>query len=514
MKHLEAEAAQLGISSSQLMENAGRAVAEFVRQILGGVSGKNVVVLTGPGNNGGDGLVAARYLREWDGLVTVCLCAGRMNDDPVFRLTLESGLSILEVDADPNQLQLLDLLSSADLVIDAIFGTGQDRAIEGVFREVLLRLGEAKKSRSSLKVLAVDLPSGLNADSGLVDPATPFSDYTITLGLPKRGLYSPPGAERAGEVVVADIGIPVQLAESLKSESVTSEWARLALPYRSPYSHKGSFGKVLVVAGSPGYIGAAYLACSAAMRVGSGLVTLASAKSIQAPVASKLPEATYLPLADSPTGLVYADAYKTVLAALPDYDPILIGCGLGQKTQVKEFALKTIFRLKHTQKIVLDADALNHLSGIKEWWKRIPFDAVLTPHPGEMARLCGLTNEEVQVNRFDLAQQKSAEWNKTVVLKGANTIIAAPDGRLHINPSANAGLASAGTGDVLAGIISGLLAQGLSLFDAASLGVFLHSKAGERVRYRMGDAGMMASDLLPELPLVIKEIKENAGIKN
>ena len=175
---------------------------------------------------------------------------------------------------------------------------------------------------------------------------------------------------------------------------------------------------------------------------------------------------------------------------------------------MKEFALKTIFRLQITQKVVLDADALNYLAEVNEWWKRIPFDAVLTPHPGEMARLCGLTTEDVQANRFELAQQKAAEWNKTVVLKGANTVIAAPGGTLGINTSANAGMATAGTGDVLAGAIAGLLAQGLSLFDAACLGVFLHSRAGERVRQRLGDAGMIASDLLLELPLVIKEIKE------
>jgi len=279
------------------------------------------------------------------------------------------------------------------------------------------------------------------------------------------------------------------------------------LPYRSPYSHKGSFGKALVVAGSANYIGAAYLACSGAMRVGAGLVTLAAGRSLREVIASRLAEATYLPLIESPSGTVYPDAYKTILEAAPDYNAVLIGCGLGQKPTTKELTLKTIFRLQDSQKVVLDADALNHLSTVKEWWKRILFDAVLTPHPGEMARLCMLTTEDVQANRFELAQQKAAEWNKTIVLKGANTVIAAPDGRLLINPSANAGLASAGTGDVLAGAISGLLAQGMNLFDGATLGVYLHSQAGEKVRQRLGDAGMIASDLLLELPLVIKEMK-------
>jgi hydroxyethylthiazole kinase-like uncharacterized protein yjeF len=513
MKQIEAEAEKIGLSSSQLMENAGRAVAESARRILGGVSGRKVLALAGPGNNGGDGLVAARYLQEWGGDITIYLCSSRPTDDSNLRLVLERDITVAEAEKDENQAQLVTLLPFADMVIDAIFGTGQSRAIEGVFQEVLFRLGEAKNARPSLKIMAVDLPSGLSADSGTADPATPFADCTVTLGLPKRGLYSPVGAERVGEVIVADIGIPSQLIGSLKTEPITSGWARTALPYRSPYSHKGSFGKVLVVAGSANYIGAAYLACSGAMRVGAGLVTLAAAKSLQMVVASKLSEATYLPLTESSTGVIYPDAFKTILGAEVDYDVVLIGCGLGQKATTKELTLKTIFRLQETQKVVLDADALNHFSSVKEWWKRIPFDMVLTPHPGEMARLCGMTTEDVQANRFELAQQKAAEWNKTIVLKGANTVIAAPGGALRINTSANAGLATAGTGDVLAGAISGLLAQGLNLFDAASLGVFLHSQAGERVRQRLGDAGMIASDLLPELPLTIKELKGTASTK-
>jgi NAD(P)H-hydrate epimerase len=514
MQQLEAEAEKLGVLSSQLMENAGRAVAESARCILGEVSGRKILVLVGPGNNGGDGLVAARYLREWGGEVIVYICSSRPADDANPNLALERVITIVGAGADAGQAQLVALLSSADTVIDAIFGTGWSRAVEGVFQKVLLRLAEAKNARPALKIVAVDLPSGLNADSGVSDPAAPFADYTVTLGWPKRGLYSPVGAERSGEVIIADIGIPERLAANLKSETITPGWARAALPYRSPYSHKGSFGKVLVVAGSLNYIGAAHWACVSAARAGAGLVTLAIPKAIQALVAPALPEATYLPLAEAATGVVYPGSYKTVLEAAQGYNVILVGCGLGQKTVTREFALKTIFRLPETQNVVLDADALNYLTEVKEWWKRIPFDMVLTPHPGEMARLCSMTPEDVQANRFELAQQKAAEWNKTVVLKGANTLIAAPDGRLRINTSANAGLATAGTGDVLAGVIAGLLAQGLNIFDGAALGVYLHSQAGERVKQRIGDAGMIASDLLPELPLVIKEIKEKFQAPN
>jgi NAD(P)H-hydrate epimerase len=406
--------------------------------------------------------------------------------------------------------QLEHYLSSADAVIDAFFGTGQSRPIEGLFQNVLFKLAEAKNARPSLKIIAVDLPSGLNADNGTADPATPFADCTITLGLPKRGLYSPSGAERAGEVVVADIGVPPQCESGIRTGIITAEEACSLLPQRSPFSHKGSFGKLMAAAGSVNYIGAAYLACSGAARVGAGLVTLAMPKTLQPIVASKLTEATYLPLTEATngSGVVYPDSYKTILANVKDYNAVLFGCGLGQKKMTKEFALKAIFRLSDAHRLVLDADALNYLAEVREWWNRIPFDAVLTPHPGEMARLCGISVADVQSNRFELALQKSAEWNKTIVLKGANTVIASPDGGMRINLAANAGMASAGTGDVLAGVIGGLLAQGVGLFEGACLGVYLHSQAGEAVRQRLGDAGMLASDLLPELPLAIKRLKE------
>jgi NAD(P)H-hydrate epimerase len=307
---------------------------------------------------------------------------------------------------------------------------------------------------------------------------------------------------------VADIGIPARLTEGLRSGSLDADWARAVLPYRSPYGHKGSFGKVFVIAGSANYVGAACLACAGAMRVGVGLTSLAIPRSLQIAVASRLSEVTFFPLTESTPGNVLPDAFKTVLAASKDYEVVLSGCGLGNRPQTREFSLKIAFQLKPDKKIVFDADSLNHLSSYKEWWKRIPFDAVLTPHPGEMARLCGTEAGEVQANRFELALQKAAEWNKTIVLKGANTVIAAPDGRLRINISANAGMATAGTGDVLAGAISGLLAQGMNLFDAACLGTYLHSKAGEMTALRLGDAGMIASDLLSELPLAIRGLKE------
>jgi NAD(P)H-hydrate epimerase len=261
----------------------------------------------------------------------------------------------------------------------------------------------------------------------------------------------------------------------------------------------------MVVAGSANYIGAAYLASAGAARVGAGLVTLAAAQSLIPAVAARLAEAVYIPLPESEPGVVVPEAAGLSKSAR-DFDAVLIGPGLGQRAPALSFTTRLLNGIEKAR-LVLDADALNVLAEMPEWWTRLDFDAVLTPHPGEMARLAGIPIENVQAGRVGLAVQKAAAWNKTVVLKGAFTVVAARDGRCRVSPYANAGLASAGTGDVLAGAIAGLLAQGLSLFDAASLGVFLHARAGEKVRQELGDAGMLASDLLPELPRVIKELR-------
>jgi NAD(P)H-hydrate epimerase len=401
-------------------------------------------------------------------------------------------------------------LCSADVVIDALFGTGKIRPLEGIFRQILEAVKGTKERHPDVDIIALDLPSGLNSDSGAVDPACLAADVTITLAYPKRGLFAFPGAGKRGKLVVADIGIPAALADNIPTELITADWARSALPKRPPEANKGTFGRILVAAGSINYIGAAYLACAAASRVGAGLVTLATTRTIQPILAAKLTEVTYVPLTESGPGIVAAEASEIVKQHLPSYNVLLLGCGLGQSPQATEFIKSTLFSsLPDPQPdLVVDADALNTLAKIPQWWQKLNQDAILTPHPGEMSRLTGLSIDEIQSNRLEVAREAATLWHKTVVLKGAYTIVAAPDGRAKINPQANPGLASAGTGDVLAGVISGLLAQGLPSFEAACCGVYLHSEAGERVREKLGDAGMIATDLLPLLPVVIKQLKE------
>jgi NAD(P)H-hydrate epimerase len=264
----------------------------------------------------------------------------------------------------------------------------------------------------------------------------------------------------------------------------------------------------MVVAGSKNYIGAAYLACSGAYRAGAGLVTLATAGSLTQVIASRLAEATYLPLPESAPGVVAEEAAVIIVDELEDYNVLLAGCGLGQRKTAVEMVGSLLLTGKKLPQLVLDADALNILANTSEWWCKLPDGSVLTPHPGEMARLTGLETAEIQADRPGIARRFAAEWNQTVVLKGAYSVIAAADGRCFICPLANTGLATAGTGDVLAGVIAGLVAQGMDGFDAAVLGVWLHAKAGEMVKDEIGDAGMLAGDLLPVLPRVIKGIKE------
>ena len=510
MQELERRSQEVGVSTDTLMEKAGLAVAQKVRHTLGHLVGVPILVLVGPGNNGGDGLVTARHLHSWGAQVRVYLCARRNEDDPKLDLVLKQGAKVIEVSNDRGMVQLEEHLASSHMVIDAVLGTGTARPIKGELKEIFVRLGRARENTSQTRLLALDLPSGLNADNGATDPICVGADITVTLGNPKVGLFSFPGAEKVGKLEVVDIGIPPGLDNQVRLDLMTPQWAEETLPRRPSHAHKGSFGKALVVVGSRNYIGAAYLACAAATRVGAGLVTLATPQSLQPPLASKLTEVTHIPLPelDPYPGAVSAEAIPMVGENLPNYEALLIGCGLGQAPTTEAFVEKIILSGLELPPTILDADALNILARRPQWWKEVKGRAILTPHPGEMARLTSDTVRDIEGKRVEQARKAAKQWNQVVVLKGAYTVVASPDDWAMVSPFANPGLASAGTGDVLAGAIVGLLAQGVAPFDAACLGVYLHGAAGEEVRRDMGDTGMVAGDLLPVLPRVIKGLRE------
>ncbi|MBI4333355.1 MAG: NAD(P)H-hydrate epimerase [Chloroflexi bacterium] len=302
MREIEARADKIGLTSLVLMENAGLAVAGEIKKYLGQAVGMKLLFLIGPGNNGGDGLVAARHLHDWGAVVTVYLCAKRPSKDRNLELVAEREILVIAGETDNELASLEGTLATANAVVDAIFGTGKMRPLEGIFKDSLQKAAEARKKRADLMVIALDLPSGLNPDNGAVDPACPRADLTITLSSPKVGLYLFPGGEKAGRVVIADIGIPDSLTDDVSVSLITPEWVNGKLPPRPPGANKGTFGKLMVVAGSMNYTGAAYLACQAAYRVGTGLVTLAAAESLVPVLAAKLTETTYEPLPEKKKG--------------------------------------------------------------------------------------------------------------------------------------------------------------------------------------------------------------------
>lgn len=513
MRLIETRSENVGVFTDTLMENAGLAVAEWVRRRLGSVDGVSVVVLVGPGNNGGDGLVTARHLHDWGALAGVYLCSDRRPDDLNLERVAERSAGIVRASADGGLADLRDLLGGASLVVDAVVGTARSRPLSGVIRDALLELAAERARRPGIRIVALDVPSGLDADTGAADPATPVADDTVTLGYPKMGLYAFPGAEFAGLVEIVDIGVPSGLDYDVRLELMTDRWARAVLPPRPPSSHKGTFGSAMIVAGSASYIGAAYLAASAAGRSGAGLVTLAMPRSLVPAVAAAAHEPTYLPLPESSPGIPAPESAELVLDHIDGYDSLLVGCGLGQSPEAARLVDRLLLSGAALPRTVVDADGLNLLSRHESprWWERMPQPAIVTPHPGEMARLAGVSTGAIQEDRAGVAREMARKWGKVVVLKGAFTVAAFPTGDAMLSPLTNPGLATAGTGDVLAGTIAGLLAQGLSPETAAPLGVYLHGKAAEAVREEMGDAGMIAGDLLPALPRAIKALKQSAG---
>ena len=559
MRQAEASADAEGQTYELMMESAGQAVATAVRQI-NHPEGLRVLVLVGPGNNGGDGLVAAYHLVRMGANVACYIWKREIAEDANLIRATESGCRIIRADEDGAHVRLSREAEEADIVLDALLGTGTTRPIDGALADLLDLVGETTRRRREHRlpwskealqivdptvkmpqrpetpmIVAVDAPSGVNCDTGAVDPHTLNADLTVTFGFPKLGHFSFPGAATIGKLLVAEIGIAPRLVTDCYVKLVTSQMVTEKLPARPMDAHKGTFGKALIIAGSVNYTGAPALAAIAAMRAGAGLVTLALGESIFPIVAGKLLEPTYILLPES-TGVISPDAIKVLNGQITNYQALLIGPGMGQDKEVTRFVQQLLASAgtataKHTRigfmagetpdenvdkvgqdksapPMVIDADALNALATEEEWWNRVPAGGILTPHPGEMARLTRCTCDEVQADRIEVARQAAMGWNQIVVLKGAHTVIADPVGDVFILPFANPILASAGTGDVLAGAIAGLLAQGLTPLDAAIVGAFVHGMAAEEVEFsRNMSCGAVAGDLAACIPIAIQRLR-------
>ncbi|MCY3557268.1 MAG: NAD(P)H-hydrate dehydratase [Chloroflexi bacterium] len=507
MRELEQRAESAGVSTDTLMENAGLAVAQEIWMQLGSLEDRRIAVLVGPGNNGGDGLVAARHLHEWGAQVRVY--ALRERSDAQWTQTVEQGVPCGAASDDEDFEALEALLSGAEAIVDALLGTGSSRPIDGDLAEIMQRLAAVRERTVKPKLVAVDLPTGLDADSGRLDPLAVAADETVTFHAPKVGLYMQPGAGAAGSVQHVDIGIPPGLDDDLQTEVLERRAARALLPVRAPDAHKGTFGRVLVIAGSTRYPGAALLAARGAYRAGAGLVTIAAPESIALHLIAALPEATLLPLPEHDAGVISGHAaWEVVRDELPGVDAVVLGCGFGQHDHSGVFVRRFLIseEVAAVRGVVVDADGLNLLAADVSGLADAVAPVVLTPHPGEMGRLTGLSTDDVQGRRLTLSRDSAAEWGCHVVLKGANTIVAAPDRRARVSEVAQPALATAGTGDVLSGAIGALIAQGVSPFDAATLGVYLHGDAGNRAARQHGSIGVTAGDVADQLAMAARSL--------
>ena len=501
----------IGIPGVVLMENAGGAVVRAIRKHF--PECQRIGVVVGKGNNGGDGLVIARQLALAGRSVQIFLVSppDRFTGDALTNLQIAQNLDLpfVQILSEDDLGQLKNPLRTCDLIVDAIFGTGLRGAVRGYIADVIECINAA-----ACPVVAVDLPSGLEADTGVAEGACIQATYTVTMGLPKRGLLLHPGADWTGKLEVADIGFPpsVIAAQNIQVNWTQPEDAAKVIPPRHRHSHKGTYGRIFVVAASTGMTGAATLTSEAALRVGGGLVTLGIPTSLNPILEMKLTEVMTLPLPETAEGTLARDAKSQILEFVERTGSVLaVGPGLSQHPETVSLVHSLIREIEPP--IVIDADGLNALAQSKELLSSLTSRAVLTPHPGEMGRLIGGTVAEVERDRIGVAQHFAQEYDVTLVLKGAPTVIAGGSGEVWLNSTGNPGMATAGMGDVLTGIIVGLMAQGVSSYDAAMFGVYLHGLAGDMAAESIGMHGLMAGDVLAAVPKAIEACVKRNNIK-
>ncbi len=500
---------EFGVPTLLLMEAAGRQVAEAAARMTAAGSPR-VVIVAGKGNNGGDGLVAARVLSAAGWRATVVLLArdADVSGDAAVNLNSarRAGVDISNLDtlATPG---LRGVFTGADLVIDGLFGTGFRGPVVGLAARAIEAI-----NGSGRPVLAIDIPSGVHGDTGAVDGPAVRATATVTMGLPKTGLVLQPGAERAGEIWVADVGHPQRLIDSagIRTSLVTRAMVDAAIAVRPKDAHKGAFGRVLIVAGAVGYTGAAALSAFGALRGGAGLVTLAVPQAIYPIVASVVVEGMPVPLADDDGAL--AEAAADQIADLTrSADVVACGPGLsrlpGPRTVVRRLLAEC------TRPMVLDADALNNLAGSVSDLRAARGPKIITPHPGEMARLMNITRDEVQNDRINVARAGAERFGATVVLKGARTVVASADGEAFVVPTGNPAMATGGMGDVLTGAIAALIGQGLPPLVAAWTGAYLHGLAGDLAAAARGPAGILAREVADHLPAALAAVRAGTVIE-
>jgi len=494
---------EAGIPGTVLMERAGAGLAACIEQVFGPVRGKRITILCGKGNNGGDGFVAARLLRRSQAKVRVLIMT------PVSELSRDAATMYRQfvraagksaVQSYRSKSQALPLLRESDMLVDALLGTGLSSDVTGRYGDAIEGINEAGRP-----VVSVDLPSGLHADTGAMLGRAVRATLTVTFGFPKLGLYQNHGIDLTGNIRIVDIGIPSAYIDAVTSRIMlmTPTFVRASLPARRSSSHKGTFGHAGIIAGAVGKTGAAAMAARAALRIGAGLVTVAIPSSLNDVLEAKLLEAMTVPMPDTKARTFARTAFDRLTAFIAAKTAIAIGPGLSTHPETVELVQALTKQLDRPA--VLDADALNALAGRASILTACKTPPILTPHPGEMARLeTDATSQSINADRIGTAVRFARERGVFVVLKGARTVVARPDGTAAICPTGNPGMATAGTGDVLTGMIVGLLAQGLPPWEACCAATYLHGSAGDLASADKGQAGLIAGDVIEQIPYAIK----------
>lgn len=492
-----------GIPGRVLMENAGLGATRVFLDQFDGINIKRIGVIAGRGNNGGDGFVIARYLSQKDIDITVYLLSekARVKGDAAANLKLLSPLNVPVIEMPDQQsfhTHKTDMLHQ-EIWIDAILGTGLKSDVKGYFKQVIDYINSLNKP-----VFSVDIPSGLNSDTGQVCGTCIHACATATFAFAKTGHLLYPGADYTGNLEIIDIGIPDHIAEKAgpKQHLLTPEMLTAAFKPRPSDAHKGTTGHALIVSGSPGKTGAAAMTAMSAMHAGAGLVTLAIPESLNPVLETQVLEAMTFPLRETEAGILGESSFSQIMGLVSGKKCLAIGPGLGEAAETKKLVHRIL--KESSVPVVIDADGLNNLAGSTQILKKAKAPVILTPHPGEMAKLRDTTAGSIQKDRINYAREFAQEFNVHVVLKGARTIIAHPDGNIFINPTGNPGMASGGMGDVLTGIITGLVAQGFSPESAAHTGVYLHGAAADMLAEKIGPFGYLATEVMNAIPAQIK----------
>ena len=514
MQAVELEANACGISYEEMMEHAGKNLAQVILDDYGFLEEKGAVGLTGSGNNGGDTLVALAYLAQQGWQATAVIARQRPEADPLVERLEHIGGQIINMSIGSNVLLLRKVLSNCGVVMDGLLGTGTRLPLKTELAEFLEQVRQVLNEISQPPVvIAVDCPSGVDCDSGEAAPECIPADQTVTMAAIKHGLFKFPAYALMGKIQVVDIGPPGSIEslnawKNVKSFIPDSDWITQAFPERPLDAHKGTFGTALIVAGSTSYTGAAWLAGQAAYRIGAGLVTLAVPEPLHIALAGQFPEATWV-LLPHEDGFVSRKAAGIVLNNLNRVTSMLVGPGFGMAETTQQFLDQLLgdAEIEKLPSMVIDADGLKLLSRLSHWEKRLPPLSILTPHPGEMSFLTSLSVEEIQKERLAAARTYSQDWGHVVVLKGAFTIVAEPGGRTAVIPIASPALARAGSGDVLAGLVAGLRAQQTPAFESAVCAAMIHGLAGLHAAETLGSTrSVLASDVLNAVMPVIAEL--------